>query len=374
MDVRVEEITLTDDEKWESIVYRDSTADGKFYYCVKTTGIYCKPSCSSRRPLRENILFVNDEVEAERLGFRTCKRCGAEIQAKAQRNAELVAEVCRHLENKTQQGKVFCLDEFLKKNGVSRPHFYRLFKSLTGTTPKSYESSARARKLIENLGKSKTVTDAIYSSGFGSNGRFYSDSDQIIGMTPTQYRKAGLDTIIRFALGKCFLGDILVAATERGICAITLGDDPEMLIKDFQDTFPMAHLIGADPDFEQMVSIVVGYVEDPSLSLDLPLDIRGTVFQTRVWEALRKIPSGKTATYADIAASLGCPNAVRAVARACASNKIAIAIPCHRVIRTDGSLSGYRWGVERKQLILDREKNNRPSEFMDAPIELSELF
>jgi AraC family transcriptional regulator, regulatory protein of adaptative response / methylated-DNA-[protein]-cysteine methyltransferase len=247
------------------------------------------------------------------------------------------------------------LDGLAQAAGMSRFHFHRIFKSITGVTPKAYVAQHRAKRVREELPRSNTVTGAIYDAGFSSNSRFYETSSQTLGMTPTNFRAGGTGETIRFAISQCSLGAILVAATDKGICAITLGDDPERLLRDFQDRFPKAQLIGGDPDFEQWVAKVIGFVERPALGLDLPLDVRGTAFQQRVWQALRAIPLGGTASYAEIAARIGAPKAVRAVAQACASNPIAVAIPCHRVVRQSGALSGYRWGVERKRALLQKE-------------------
>jgi AraC family transcriptional regulator, regulatory protein of adaptative response / methylated-DNA-[protein]-cysteine methyltransferase len=235
-------------------------------------------------------------------------------------------------------------------------HFHRIFVAVTGLTPKAYAAAHRDRRVREQLVNGSKVTDAMYEAGFNSSGRFYSRAPKALGMTPTQFRRGGVDLDIRFAVGECSLGSILVAATEKGVCAISLGDDPDSLARELQDRFPRANLIGGDAQFERLVAQVVGFVEAPRIGWDLELDIRGTLFQQRVWQALRKIPVGKTASYADIACRLGAPKAVRAVAQACAANKIAVAIPCHRVVRIDGSLSGYRWGVERKRRLLEREK------------------
>jgi AraC family transcriptional regulator of adaptative response/methylated-DNA-[protein]-cysteine methyltransferase len=238
---------------------------------------------------------------------------------------------------------------------MSRYHFHRVFKTITGVTPKAYAAAHRAQRVRDELSRAATVTDAIYGAGFNSNGRFYATSSEVLGMTPTDFRSGGNGVSIRFAVGTCSLGSILVAATAKGVCAILLGDDPEALVRELQDRFPTAELLGGDTDFEQLVAQVVGFVEAPALGLDLPLDMQGTVFQQRVWQALRAIPSGATASYTDIAERIGAPQAVRAVAQACAANAIAVAIPCHRVVRRDGTLSGYRWGVERKRALLDRE-------------------
>jgi AraC family transcriptional regulator of adaptative response/methylated-DNA-[protein]-cysteine methyltransferase len=238
---------------------------------------------------------------------------------------------------------------------LSPYHFHRVFKAVTGLTPKAYAVAHRANRMRTELDGSRTVTAAIFDAGYNSNGRFYEKSDEVLGMTPSNYRAGGANTEIRFAIGQCSLGSILVAASARGVCAVLLGDDPDALARELQDKFPRANLIGGDKAFEQIVAKVVGFVEAPALGLDLPLDIRGTAFQQRVWQALRKIPVGSTVSYADIAKQIGVPSAVRAVAQACAANMLAVAIPCHRVVRRDGALSGYRWGVERKRALLDRE-------------------
>jgi len=238
---------------------------------------------------------------------------------------------------------------------MSAYHLQRVFKAATGVTPKQYAAAHRYRRIRAELERSSTVTEAIYGAGYNSSGRFYDSSSDVLGMTPTRYRAGGADTEIRFAIGECSLGSILVAASARGVCAILLGDDPDALARDLQDRFPRAHLIGGDADFEQLVSKVVGFVEAPGLGLDLPLDVRGTAFQQRVWQALREIPAGRTVSYSDVANRIGAPKSVRAVAHAVASNTLAVAIPCHRVVRSDGGLSGYRWGVERKRALLERE-------------------
>jgi AraC family transcriptional regulator of adaptative response/methylated-DNA-[protein]-cysteine methyltransferase len=253
------------------------------------------------------------------------------------------------------------LEELANQAALSPHHFHRVFKSITGLTPKGYAAAQRATRVRNALGHSRTVTEAVYGAGYNSSARFYEQSDQLLGMTPTKFRAGGADTEIRFAIGECSLGSILVAKTERGVCAIFLGDDPDALARDLQDRFPKADLIGGDGEFEQLVSQVVGFVDAPARGLDLPLDIRGTAFQQRVWQALREIPVGTTATYTEIAQRIGVPKAVRAVARACAANALAVAIPCHRVVRTDGSLSGYRWGVDRKRALLDKEIGISPA-------------
>jgi AraC family transcriptional regulator, regulatory protein of adaptative response / methylated-DNA-[protein]-cysteine methyltransferase len=266
--------------------------------------------------------------------------------------AAMVAEVCRLIESAEAPP---ALAELARRAGLSTWHFHRVFKATTGLTPAAYAAAHRAKRVRDRLPRSGSVTDAIYTSGFNSSGRFYEQTDAMLGMTPTAYRAGGADTTIRFAIGQCSLGAILVAATDKGVCAIRLGDDADELLRDFQDRFPRARLIGGDAAFEKLVARVVGFVEAPALGLDLPLDVRGTAFQQRVWRALSAIPAGRTASYADVARSIGAPRSVRAVARAIAGNPIAVAIPCHRVVASDGALTGYRWGVARKRALLERE-------------------
>jgi AraC family transcriptional regulator, regulatory protein of adaptative response / methylated-DNA-[protein]-cysteine methyltransferase len=342
----------TDEERWDAVVRRDPSADGVFYYSVRTTGVYCRPSCAARLARRENVRFHLDCQDAEQAGFRACKRCRPNAPALAEQWAAAVAKACRLIETSDES---LNLEALADAAGMSRFHFHRVFKSITGVTPKAYAAAHRAQKIRDQLVQRGTVTEAIYGAGFNSNGRFYATSAQVLGMSPTRFRSGGEGEAIRFAVGECSLGSILVAATDKGVCAILLDDDPEALVRDLQDRFPRAELIGGDQRFEELVAKVVGLVEAPALGLDLPLDVRGTAFQQRVWQALREIPAGSTVSYAEIAARIGSPKAVRAVAQACASNAIAVAIPCHRVVRNDGALSGYQWGVERKRVLLERE-------------------
>nr|WP_315847485.1 methylated-DNA--[protein]-cysteine S-methyltransferase [uncultured Achromobacter sp.] len=269
----------------------------------------------------------------------------------SKQHAAAVERACRALEAEQPPD----LSTLAEQAGMSRFHFHRVFKAATGITPKAYANALRASRARQQLKQSASVTDAMYDAGFNSSGRFYEAAPAILGMTPTAFRKDGEGVEIRFAVAQCSLGALLVAASSTGICEIALDADPEQLVHNLQDRFKAARLIGADTEFETWVAAVVGFVEDPSRGLDLPLDVRGTAFQRRVWEALRDIPAGTTATYTDIAERIGSPRAVRAVARACATNNIALAIPCHRVVRTDGSLAGYRWGIDRKRALLARE-------------------
>jgi AraC family transcriptional regulator of adaptative response/methylated-DNA-[protein]-cysteine methyltransferase len=340
------------DDRWAAVERRDRRADGIFYYSVRTTGVYCRPSCAARRARRDNVCFHSTCQEAEAAGFRPCQRCRPNAPTLAEQHAAAVAKACRLIATAQEMPK---LDALAEAAGMSRFHFHRVFKTTTGVTPKAYVAAHRARRIRDELSRSETVTDAIYEAGFNSSGRFYATSAEVLGMTPTDFRSGGTGASIRFAVGECSLGSILVAATDKGVCAILLGDEPEPLVRDLQDRFPRANLIGDDTGFEQLVARVVGLIEAPAVGLDLPLDVRGTAFQQRVWRALREIPAGSTASYSAIAERIGAPTAARAVAHACASNAIAVAIPCHRVTRNDGALAGYRWGVERKRMLLARE-------------------
>ncbi|WP_416235416.1 bifunctional DNA-binding transcriptional regulator/O6-methylguanine-DNA methyltransferase Ada [Nitrospirillum sp. BR 11164] len=342
------------DPRWQALLNRDASQDGRFVYSVRTTGVYCRPSCPSRLAKPRNVAFHDSCAAAERAGFRACKRCKPDQQGTAQRQAQLVAEACRTIETAEEAPG---LEQLADQAGLSPYHFHRVFKAITGLTPKAYATAHRARRVRDELSRpGATVTTALYDAGFNASSRFYEAADGMLGMRPGDYRAGGANADIRFAVAQCSLGALLVARSERGICAITLGDDPDTLVRDLQDRFPKARLTGDDPEFDALVARVVGFVEAPRLGLDLPLDVRGTAFQQRVWQALRAIPAGETASYAEVAASIGAPKAVRAVAQACANNAIAIAIPCHRVVRTDGALSGYRWGVERKRTLLARER------------------
>lgn len=348
-------VAAADDEgRWQAVMARDGAADGSFYYAVRTTGVYCRPSCPSRHARRENVAFYPSCAAAEEAGFRPCKRCKPDQAALADRQAQAVARACRRIE---QAEELPSLEELAEVAGLSRFHFHRLFKQHTGLTPKAYAAAQRAQRVRHGLAQGASVTDAMYDAGFNSSGRFYASSQAMLGMTPSAYRAGGSGAVVRFAVAQCWLGAILVAATAQGVCAVTLGEDPELLVRELQDRFPQAELIGADAAFEQLVARVIGVVEQPGANIagELPLDVRGTAFQQRVWQALREIPAGQRLSYAEVAQRIGQPAAVRAVAGACAANAIAVLIPCHRVVRTDGALSGYRWGVERKRALLERE-------------------
>jgi AraC family transcriptional regulator of adaptative response/methylated-DNA-[protein]-cysteine methyltransferase len=340
-------------ERWDAVRRRDRAMDGRFVYAVATTGVYCRPSCAARPARRENVSFFADGAAATRAGYRACKRCRPDGPGRAEEQAAAIARACRLIDAAEAPPP---LAELAAAVGLSRFHFHRLFRETTGLTPRGYAAARRAERLREGLAAAGTVTEALYEAGFGSNGRFYEAAPAMLGMPPTAWRDGGRDAEIRFALGSCALGAVLVAATAKGVCAISLGEDPAALLDEFQARFPKARLIGGDPEFESLVARAVALVEAPGAGGEaLPLDIRGTAFQQRVWQALREIPPGTTTTYTELARRIGLPRSVRAVARACASNAIAVAIPCHRVVRQDGGLAGYRWGLARKQALLARE-------------------
>ncbi|TBW58754.1 bifunctional DNA-binding transcriptional regulator/O6-methylguanine-DNA methyltransferase Ada [Marinobacter halodurans] len=352
MPTRTPAAAITDDPRWPLLQTRDPAADGAFVYSVRTTGVYCRPNCPSRLAKPENIAFHASPADAERAGFRPCRRCRPHAHSPARERDEKVAAICRLIEAADSPPDLETLGHAV---GWSPAHLQRTFKAVTGISPKDYAAERRAERVRSALAGGESVTDAIYTAGYGSSGRFYSESNTVLGMTPGRYRTGGAGTRIRFAVGSCSLGAVLVAQSEAGICAILLGDDPDALVRDLQDRFPAADLAPGDRDFETVVSQVVGFVEAPELGLDLPLDIRGTAFQRRVWEVLRQIPPGQTLSYTQVAERIGSPRSVRAVAGACAANRLACAIPCHRVVRNDGGLSGYRWGVERKRRLLEHE-------------------
>ena len=351
---RAQQEEILRDLRWQAVLVRDLAADGAFVYAVATTGVYCRPTCPSRRPSPDNVEFFATSMAAEGAGYRPCLRCRPAGKSPAVEQREIVERVCRYIESSEQKPT---LRELALQVGVSQVHLHRLFKESTGLTPHAYAAADRTKRVRHELRHTGSVSEAIYAAGYGSAGRFYEESDGLLGMTPGSYRSGGTGTKILFAVGECSLGSVLVAASERGVCAITLGNDPEELLRELQEEFPAADLEGGDEEFERLVSQVVGLVEKPGANLDLPLDIHGTAFQQKVWQALKSIPAGETLSYGDLAQLIGSPKAVRAVAGACAANRLAVAIPCHRVVRTDGSLSGYRWGVDRKRELLRRERD-----------------
>lgn len=348
--------SIEHDPRWAAVVARDPGGERPFVYAVLTTGIYCRPGSVSRLPRPENVVFFDTAAQAEAAGYRPSKRAAADQAHLAGQHAALVERACRQI---TQAEQPPSLKQLAQHSGMSPWHFHRVFKAVTGLTPKAWASAHRGDRIRSRLAEPEaaagTITEAMYEAGFNSNSRFYESSQRLLGMKPSDYRKGGANTAIRFAVGECFLGSILVAQSLRGVCAILLGDDPNQLVEDLQDKFHNATLIGGDAQFEQLIAQVIGFIEAPGLGLALPLDLQGTAFQQRVWQALAQIPPGSTASYAQIAQRIGAPTSFRAVAQACGANSLAVAIPCHRVVRSDGGLSGYRWGAERKRQLLDRE-------------------
>ena len=355
------------DPRWQAVLARDTAADGQFVYAVRSTGIYCRPSCPSRHARPENVHFYPDAAAASAAGYRACRRCRPDAESPAQQQAALIARLCRQIKDAEQPPTLAAL---AASAGLSPYHLQRVFKAATGLSPRAYASAHRAARLRQSLQQMPSVTEAIYQAGYNASSRFYEESADLLGMTPSAWRAGGKAQHIRFAIAQCSLGALLVAQSARGICAILLGDDADSLLRELQDRFPAANLIGGDAGYEQLVAQVVGFVEAPQQGLALPLDIRGTAFQQRVWQALRAIPPGQTLSYSEVAQQIGAPRAVRAVAQACAANALAVAIPCHRVVRTDGSLSGYRWGVARKAELLAREAASPAADttqYLDTP-------
>lgn len=348
--------TFTDDDaRWQAVIQRDEQADGQFIFAVLTTGIFCRPSCRARHALRKNVRFYDDAEAAASAGFRPCKRCQPDKPYPRQQLLDKIAHACRLLE----QESPITLDQLALAVAISPYHLHRQFKSVTGMTPKAWQQSFRARRLRTSLSQGEPVTEALLNAGFPDASSYYRQADASLGMTARQYRRG--EASVRYTLGSCSLGRCLVAESERGVCAVLLGDDDAALAAELLQQFPQAQRAEADEAFAGRVAQVIRTLDSEEIPLSLPLDIRGTAFQLRVWQALRAIPVGSTASYAEVAAAIGQPGAVRAVARACAANWLAIIVPCHRVIRSDGGLSGYRWGVKRKALLLQREAELKES-------------
>lgn len=346
---------LPDDEAcWAAVIARDPRADDSFVYAVRTTGVYCRPSCPSRLARRENVRFFGSCAAAAAAGFRACKRCQPDRAAPRSAQLEAIAAACRLLETSETPPTLATL---AAAAGLSRFHFHRVFKACTGVTPKAYADQARDDRLRRELARGTPVTVACYEAGFNSSSSFYQAARGALGMLPREYRRGGAALAIHHAFGDTSLGRILVAATAQGLCAILFGDDDDDLLNDLRARFPHATLHVAAPDFAATVAAVVRLVETPARGLALPLDIRGTAFQQRVWQALRELPAGATISYGELAARIDAPSASRAVAQACGANPLAVAVPCHRVVRGNGDLAGYRWGVGRKRQLLAREAN-----------------
>lgn len=344
----------TDERRWQAVCERDARADGQFVFAVLTTGVCCRPTCRSRRALRENVRFYPDVATAQAEGFRPCKRCQPEKSDPQQQKVEKVAAACRLLEQETPM----TLEALARQAALSPFHFHRLFKSVTGMTPKAWQQAWRARRLREALGQGEKITDAALSAGFPDNSSYYQQADAALGMTARQFRRGGEDLDITWVCDDGPLGRCLVAESKRGVCAVLPGESDALLYAELASLFPNARLHPGDEAFRQRVAQVFSHLDDHRQPFSLPLDLRGTAFQLQVWQALRQIPAGETRSYRQVAQSIGRPRAVRAVASACAANKLALVIPCHRVVREDGALSGYRWGTARKALLLAREASS----------------
>lgn len=343
--------------RWAALASRDRSADGAFVYAVRTTGVYCRPSCAARPARRENVSFHADGVAARAAGFRPCKRCRPDDQPGETLAVLAVTAAARLIDEAVSAERAApSLEALAARAGFSPFHFHRLFKRSLGVTPKSYEKAARSRRAAAMLTETASVTEAIHGAGYSSSSRFYETAVERLGMAPRVSRAGGAGEVIVHATAASSLGIVLVGATRRGICAITLGDDADTLLADLAARFPAATLAPAEADFAGTLAAVVDLVETPAEGHALPLDVRGTAFQERVWQALRAIPPGSTRSYKEIATAIGDPKASRGVAQACAANTVAIAIPCHRVVRGTGDLAGYRWGIERKAALLAREK------------------
>jgi AraC family transcriptional regulator of adaptative response/methylated-DNA-[protein]-cysteine methyltransferase len=344
------------DARLRAVLGRDASATG-FVYAVRTTGVYCRPGCPSRTPNPENVRLFDTPAQAERAGFRPCKRCRPDDPAHRDIASARVVAACRAMEQALADGDAPPPLETLARNaGLSPAHFQRLFKTRTGITPKEYALAVRAGRVRNALAAGESVTEAIYAAGFGAPSRFYERAGQTLGMAPAAYRKGGRGVTVRYAVAESSLGPVLAGFTDLGVCAIELGDSPEALIRALRDRFPEADLREAQNELAPLIEEVAAFVRRPDRGLDLPLDIRGTAFQQRVWRELMRIPAGETRTYSEVARALDAPGAARAVAAACAANPLAVAVPCHRVVRKSGGLAGYRWGLDRKKALLDNER------------------
>ncbi len=338
---------------WDAVTAHDRAMDGVFFYAVRTTGVYCRPSCPGRRPKPENVVFFHTRTGAERAGFRPCKRCKPERDIQTDANSEIVEKVCRYID--AHPDKPATLEALSSAIGLSPFHLHRTFKALTGITPRAYADSRRLESLKAGLREGHSVTRSLYDAGYGSSSRLYERASSQLGMTPSRYRKKGSGVTIRYSIAETPVGRLLLAGTPRGICSIQFGDSDTTLEGALRKEYPQAEIVRNDKQLTGWVRAVRNRIRGERTA-SLPLDIRATAFQRLVWEQLRAIPNGATRSYSEIAKRIGKPRAARAVARACATNPVAVAIPCHRVVREDGALGGYRWGIQRKRKLLALEK------------------
>jgi len=347
------DLFATDTARWQAVCARDAAADGAFFFAVVTTGVYCRPNCAARQPKRENVRFYGTIAAAEAAGFRACKRCRPSGRSIADTQAEAVGHACRLID---AAETLPSLDDLAQAVGISPFHFHRVFKAVLGVTPKGYAAQRRIERLKRELDEGTPVAQAIYGAGYGSPSRLYETTHATLGMTPAAFQQGAKGKRIDWTVTPTALGPLLIGATPDGVCMIAFGADAAALERQIAARFPAATLNRADAALADHVASIASYIATPSRGLSLPLDVQGTAFQRRVWRALQAIPPGRTASYGEVATALGQPGAARAVARACATNDVALAIPCHRVVGADGRLSGYRWGVERKRALLEGEK------------------
>jgi AraC family transcriptional regulator, regulatory protein of adaptative response / methylated-DNA-[protein]-cysteine methyltransferase len=352
--------SMNNPEMWNAVLSRDATRDGSFVFAVKSTGIYCRPSCPARRPRRNQVSFFNVPEAAEQAGFRACRRCHPRTAQAGDPRIELARRICHAIDEHDEEP--LTLSTLSKETSVSAHHLQRVFKEVMGITPRQYAESRRLTKFKSNVKAGASVTEAMYDAGYGSSRALYEQSDSRLGMTPATYGRGGKGMKIIYTTTECSLGRILVAATERGVCSVALGDSDSELIAGLFEEYPNAAIDSKDTELSPSLNLwlaeVIAHLDGKNTRIDLPVDLQATAFQWRVWEELRRIPLGSTRSYQEIAGAIGKPSAVRAVARACASNHVALVIPCHRVIRGDKSLGGYRWGLERKQTLLEKEALN----------------
>ncbi|WP_423226588.1 bifunctional DNA-binding transcriptional regulator/O6-methylguanine-DNA methyltransferase Ada [Candidatus Amarolinea aalborgensis] len=351
---------MDQDRYWQAVLARDAQFDGQFIYAVHSTGVYCRPSCPSRRPRRDGVIFFAAPAAAEAAGYRPCRRCQPDRPIPAEPNLSLIQDVCAYLAEPHE--RMPSLQELADRFSLSPAHLQRTFKRIVGVSPRQYAAEQRLARFKGELKEGLSVTEAVYNAGFQSSSTAYTDATDQLGMTPGQYRRGGDAARVGYTVAPCGLGQLLLAATERGICAVRLGDSEEELARTLAAEFPAADLQRAGTELNGWLADLLAYVDGQQAHLDLPLDVRATAFQRRVWEALRAIPYGSTRSYSDVAAAIGQPTAVRAVARACAANPAALVIPCHRVIRSDGDLGGYRWGLARKRALLAQEAQHAASQ------------
>lgn len=347
----------TADPRWQAVCRRDAAADGTFVFAVRTTGVFCRPSCASRRPRPENVEFHPDAAKAIRAGYRACQRCRPTAAGPARRQMEVLTKLCRRIE---AADRAPSLAELGRMAGWSPWHVQRVFRAVMGLSPHAFARAQRAERARRSLARGDSVTAAMQAAGYGSSSRFYGSEVAQSGVAPKRARAGGAGERIEFGCAPCSLGTVLVAATARGVCAVLLGDAPEELEGDLRQRFPRAELLAGSRAFRRQLEVVVRGIREPERAVDLPLDLRGTAFQVRVWQALRAIPAGTTIGYRELGAQLGMANGARAIARACAQNPVAVVVPCHRVVRSDGALAGYRWGLARKRALLEHEAERAP--------------